>query len=472
MAFSCFPTKTWSEQKTTQTAIVWNKTEGDLFSSSSIYATLPREISWQLLDNIIAKCVNNLTAWGIKPQQLVAYSGTHQLINLLCYCAVLKLGARVLMLNPQLSILQRQKIIAQNNCDIFITDHHFLTLAENERKNESSFSLKEPATFTLTSGSSGDPKAVVHSINNHLASAVGVCELMNFTQHHSWLLSLPLFHVSGQGIVWRWLLQGATLYIDENKQSIWNTLSKVTHASLVPTQLQRYLAWLGERKGDQTILLGGAHIPQELVATAMAKNITILTSYGLTEMASTVTAERNALDNVGKPLTNREIHICNNEIWVKGKSLALGYWLKGKIVPLTNPQGWFETKDLGYWNQKNQLVITGRKDNMFISGGENIQPEEIERVLFQSDLVQNIIVVPVKDDEFGERPVALVQFKQRFSIEAVRSLQEFAKIHLEKYKQPIHYFLLDTERWQVSGIKLSRTKLQQYIAEKMAQKQE
>ena len=96
-----------------------------------------------------------------------------------------------------------------------ITDQLFTNFDENLTACElPTLDHASPATLTLTSGSSGSPKAVVHSIKNHLANAEGVCELLNFKQGDSWLLSLPLFHVSGQGIVWRWLSQGATLYVE------------------------------------------------------------------------------------------------------------------------------------------------------------------------------------------------------------------------------------------------------------------
>lgn len=94
--------------------------------------------------------------------------------------------------------------------------------------------------MTLTSGSTGLPKAAVHSANAHLASAAGVLALMPFAAGDDWLLSLPLFHVSGQGIVWRWLLAGARLTV-RDKQPLAQMLHGCTHASLVPTQLWRLL---------------------------------------------------------------------------------------------------------------------------------------------------------------------------------------------------------------------------------------
>ncbi|HDL4667977.1 TPA: o-succinylbenzoate--CoA ligase, partial [Mannheimia haemolytica] len=129
---------------------------------------------------------------------------------------------------------------------------------------------------------------------------------------------------------------------------------------------------------------------------------------------------------------------------------------------LVNTQGWFATKDRGEWNHKKQLVIKGRLDNMFISGGENIQPEEIEQLIFRSQLVEQIIVLPIEDKQFGHRPVAFLQFKQSDSKNELHKLKIWLSDKLERFKQPVAYYLLDIEKYQKQGlIKLSRTQLQQ-----------
>lgn len=118
--------------------------------------------------------------------------------------------------------------------------------------------------------------------------------------------------------------------------------------------------------------------------------------YGMTEMASTVFAKQSdKKQGVGQPLLGREYCLVNDEIWLKGAGLAMGYWKDRQIVPLTNNQGWIQTKDKGIW-QEGELVIIGRLDNMFISGGENIQPEEIEQVIIQHSSVNQVFVLPQK----------------------------------------------------------------------------
>lgn len=451
--FSLFPVLHWANQYSPdKVAIQWEK------GNSSFLSHLHTTLSWQNLAYLIEQTSTFLQQKGAGSSQSIAYVGQHRLIGLLCYLSVIGLGGRILMLNPALPSSQLQQILQEQQISILITDQHFADFCPDltaDRLPKPDF--QSPATLTLTSGSSGRPKAVVHSIQNHLDNAEGICEFMSFGADNQWLLSLPLFHVSGQGIIWRWLLKGATLWINEDKSQFDQTLAKVSHASLVPTQLQRYLTQ-AVSPSSQHILLGGSAIPPDLIRQAQQRGLTPYAGYGMTEMASTICASKENAQTVGKPLKGRNVQIVGEEIWVNGAGLALGYWQAGKLKPLTNAQGWLATKDKGYWTKEGELVVEGRLDNMFISGGENIQPEQIEQVLFRSNLVQNVLVVPVLDREFGERPVAVVQFRQAFSPQAVESLQSFASQHLERFKQPIAYYSL-TDYAPSEGIKISRQQL-------------
>ncbi len=460
--FSDFLTQHWAKERGKHLAMIVKRGKTPFLSH------LPEHIDWQTYHHLVRQTLFLLSNQPLfSRSSVIAYSGSSRLLGLLCYCAIIAGGKKVLMLNPALPESRRQQLLAEYGIEFVITDHLFANFSENlpacPLVPQDHFA---PATLTLTSGSSGMPKAVVHSVANHLANAAGVCEFMQFQQQHSWLLSLPLFHVSGQGIVWRWLLQGATLFIDEEKETFFDTLTQVSHASLVPTQLQRYLAQehYFPTAVKQQILLGGAAIPAELVRQAQQKGITTYSGYGMTEMASTICAVCNETESVGLPLKGREVMLENKEIWVKGECLALGYWQKNQqIQPLVNHLGWLQTKDRGCWNEKGQLVVVGRMDNMFISGGENIQPEELEKILFQAGNVQQILVVPKKDAEFGERPVAFVAFSEPFNQQAVEKLRNFAKQHLEKFKQPIDYLPLEVEKYQQGGIKISRKELGAFL---------
>jgi O-succinylbenzoic acid--CoA ligase len=269
----------------------------------------------------------------------------------------------------------------------------------------------------FTSGSAGAPKAALHTFGNHFFSAEGSNANIALAPGDRWLHSLPPYHVGGLSILFRCLLAGATVVLPEADVPLGEGIaqSSATHVSLVSTQLLRLLREEGfEGDGLKAILLGGDPMPASLVDEAAARGLPVYTSYGLTEMASQVTttppgASREELRTSGRPLAYREVKISGGEILVRGETLFAGY-IEGDAIdwPL-DADGWFHTGDLGDLDANGYLCVRGRKDNLFVSGGENIQPEEIEEALSILEGVEETVVVPVPDPEFGARPVAFVR---------------------------------------------------------------
>ena len=276
--------------------------------------------------------------------------------------------------------------------------------------------LDLPATIVFTSGSTGAPKAALHTLGNHYYNALGSNANIALARGDRWLHSLPLYHVGGLAILFRCLLAGATVALPEPGAPLGEALTGVTHASLVATQLSRLLGEEGpDPTGLRAILLGGGQIPTPLIDEAAARGLPIHTSYGLTETASQVTAtppgaSRSELRTSGRPLAHREISIARDgEILVRGRTLFVGYIMGDTVQRPFDADGWFRTGDFGELDADGYLHVRGRKDNRFISGGENIQPEEIEEALCRLEGVEEAVVVPVPDAEFGFRPVAFVR---------------------------------------------------------------
>ncbi len=416
----------------------------------------------------LAEKINQVEAFllqqGVTAESAVAFCGKNSEQILFLYLAVIQLGAKILGINPAFPQEKREELYQVYGVDFCYQteDIHYLS---SESLPEHNADFTKVATMTLTSGSTGLPKAVVHNVSAHLANAKGVCALMNFGKEQSWLLSLPLYHVSGQGIVWRWLYARATLVLP--KEDFYQSIGEVSHVSLVPTQLQRWFDYLVEHPQPiqtQAVLLGGTQIPVKLTQALSELGIRSYSGYGMTEMASTAFAKQSdGKIGVGQPLLGREFKLVNEEVWLKGAGLAMGYWRDGWVDPLTNAEGWFQTKDKGQWLD-NELVIQGRLDNMFISGGENIQPEEIEKVIAQSDLVKQVFVLPKYDEEFGHRPVAIVEFHTSFNESAVESLNVFLQGRLERFKQPVAYYELPKDLIQ-GAIKISRKALADWLSQ-------
>lgn len=295
-------------------------------------------------------------------------------------------------------------------------------------------SKTNPQSLLLfTSGSTGTPKIAILSFKSLLANASHSIPLL---PDDRWLLSLPLYHVGGIGIMLRCILARAAIVLDKNHPEI-------THLSFVPTQLYRESPVY---KNLKCILVGGAPL------SSIPVNLPIYATYGLTEMGSMVLVRKNPpLINghfyLGTALPKREISLApDGEILVRGETLFEGY--------LDHPpeNKWFATGDIGRRHPTEGIAIIGRKDWQFISGGENIQPEEIEQALLQIPEILEAVVVPKKDPEFGMRPVAFVRTNH-----STLNLHALLSKTLPKYKIPVAFHILD--ELPKKGLKIDRKQL-------------
>ncbi len=329
------------------------------------------------------------------------------------------------------------------------------------------------ATLIFTSGSAGVGKACLHSFANHYFNALGSNQNIPLAAGDAWLLSLPLFHVAGIGVLFRCLLSGATIAVPAADAPLAEALLSLrpSHISLVATQLQRLLdegETVDQLRSMQAILLGGSAMPEKLIRRAVDLGLPIFTSYGSTEMASQITTTRpgNSLEHLlssGRVLPYRELKINKaDEIITRGDCLGAGYLKNGQMESLVDKGGWLHTGDRGFIDEAGYLHVTGRLDNMFISGGENIHPEEIERELLKLNGVLEAVVVPVTDDEFGERPAAFVKLQKGFELSGLFR-NSLVKV-LPKYKLPVRLYPWP-EHYISSGIKIERTYFQR-LAEK------
>ncbi|MCL4690928.1 MAG: o-succinylbenzoate--CoA ligase [Candidatus Hydrogenedentes bacterium] len=327
---------------------------------------------------------------------------------------------------------------------------------------------RQPAVILSTSGSSGEPKSALHTLGSLSQNAFASNRNLPLNSGDRWLLSLPLFHVSGLGIVFRCLWSGAAIVVRKPEETLEDLILQydVTHVSLVATQLFRLLQTqkgmeaLGKLKA---ILVGGSAIPASVIGEAYVRKLPICTTYGLTETGSQVTATRpgdplRTLQTSGRPLLPDTVSISpDGEILVRGATLFQGYVDSGKAeLPLT-PEGWFATGDLGEFDAAGNLRVLGRRDNMFTSGGENIQPEEVERWLCRLEGVVEAVVVPVQNAEFGARPVAFVRVAQKEFMQPIR-FQLFLEENIPGYKVPDIFLPWPDERDE-HGMKIDREHL-------------
>jgi O-succinylbenzoic acid--CoA ligase len=425
--------------------------------------------TWEEVSTQVNRYANGLIQQDVKRDDVVVGVAKSGIELVWLQLACIRIGARFSAINPKTPSAQLHQLVTSISArhiwfgkgqkSISGTWHHLQLINAEYGVIAATWQANRLATLTFTSGSTGLPKAVAHSANNHLYSAAGLLSTMAFDSCDSWLLSLPVFHVSGLAIVWRWLLTGATMVMP-TEDGLLNDLCGVTHASLVPTQLQRILD-SGDisRLALKRVLLGGAVIPTELTNAAKENGIECWLGYGMTEMASTVTAKlADGQPGVGNVLHYRELRIEKGEVLVRGECLALGYYRSSGIMNITNEEGWYQSNDLGHVIGA-ELHIQGRSDNMFISGGENIHPEKIELALLAHDAIEQVIVIDVADDEFGQRPVAVIKMTQPVSHD---ELHTFLKETLTPFECPVRYETMPEHLLGI-GLKISRPQVKEWV---------
>jgi O-succinylbenzoic acid--CoA ligase len=298
------------------------------------------------------------------------------------------------------------------------------------------------AAVMSTSGSTGTPKEVRLTFGNWLWSALGSGVALGVDPRERWLSALPLNHVGGLSIVVRSAIYATTALVHER----WDT-GRVLHAlqhedvtvvSLVPTTLARLLdAGLREPPELRTVLLGGAPIPPALAQRARAAGVSVTETYGLTETCSQVTTG-------GRPLFCTRVRIADDgEIVVSGPTVAGG--------------GELHTGDLGALDERGHLVVTGRKSDTIITGGENVAPTEVEAVLAEHPAVAEAAVHARADPEWGEAVVATVVLRDGATASA-DDLRAHTAARLPPFKVPKAVTFADALPRTASG-KLQRGKL-------------
>ena len=390
------------------------------FAKAPAIITDTHTLTYEELNAYVEALCIKLQSHGVKSGARVAFIATSSWQNAALFFALFRLNAAACPLNFRLPEAFLQPLIDQ-------LAPHFIMHAdfgiENYQLN-APLNTDEIAVLMPTSGSSGAAKIAALSYSNLYYSAEGSMQKLPLKPLDRWLLPLPLFHVSGLMLLFRSFLRGLTVIISEMKPHEALTKYEATFLSLVPTQLFRLCnaqptapAYL---KG---VLIGGAPLSAALLEEATQKGYKIFSSYGMTEMCAQITLdpapkiERGEL-TCGTPLPHRELRVnSNGEILVRGKTLFLGYWDKtsGLIKP-TDSEGWFSTKDRGKISDDGRLIVLGRMDSLFISGGENVFPEEIESALLALPDILEALVIPLPDPEFGHLPYAFINTnKDNFS---------------------------------------------------------
>lgn len=437
--------------------------------------------SYSGLDAAVDETAGRLAALGIEKGDHVGMLMTTQLLSVCLLHAAQRLGLRLVPLNTRLTAAELAAQIDHSDLAMVVCGADTEQLAveavgstpiasvddpqweevqsfravEPEDVEPVDWELDDPQLMVFTSGSTGQPKAVVLTMGNLLASATASGFRLGVLPDDRWLLTLSLYHVGGIAPIFRSTLYGTAVVIRESFDpgGVADDIERhdVTVVSLVPTMLAEML----ERRGTlsdslRAVLLGGAPAPDSLIERCRNYSIPVFPTYGMTETASQIATARpqqafERAGTVGRPLLWTELTVVDDEgqpveagergeIVVSGPMVTAGYY--GDVD--ANVEAFCEhglrTGDVGYASEHGYLYVLNRLDDRIITGGENVDPGEVVEALRSHPEVDEAAVVGLDDDTWGERVAALVV--PRTEPLSADSLEGHCRDRLAGYKLP------------------------------------
>lgn len=487
--------------------------------------------TWKDVDIYSQIIAEGLSLKGIKKGTHVALCGVNSVNWVLTFFAIQKLGAMAQLLNFNMSAADVARVATIGDIthfcygampemkeqDAFIDELkrsgcplcEFISIRNDrqdirERRDEYEaikykfqdfVEADSPCVMIFTSGSTGKPKGVLLSAYNILNAANTNYKDQTLNSTDRTCLILPLFHIFGlvAGLFAN-AIAGSTLYFPSNIRT--NTIleliskEKCTIFHSVPTML---IALINNKDFTKdklssvrcTIISGAAATQSQiLMFKDNLPNDHFMSSYGLSEMAPVSIStygdsDEHLLTTVGKPVNNISIQIRNlengeecqagtsGEILVQGFNLMTGYYKTDIESQSIDDMGWLHTGDLGFMDEEGYLHLSGRLKELIIRGGENIMPGEIEAAISSLDVINNVKVIGVPSEFFGEEVCACIKLKdgEVFDEEAVKK-ELSAK--LAKYKIP-SYFLVYNEfpllgTGKIDAVSLKKDALEKIIS--------
>ena len=400
-----------------------------------------------------------LAAWlqsnGVGTGDRVAFlsMNTTDVFEALFACA--KISAVLVPLNWRLAVPELQFIVDDCRPQVLIYESAFgeaaagletaakleLGDAYEQAKAESDPESVGPVTAThddawaimYTSGTTGHPKGAVVTHGMIFWNAINIGHAVALTHSSTNLNVLPTFHTGGLNLYTTPLLHlgGRSINMrdfDPGRVLEWLTSGEVTHFFGVPAIYQflaEHSGWEeADMSGVESWACGGAPMPVALLQRYADRGIVIRQGMGLTETSPTVflTDEAHAMSkagSVGKPSLHTEIRVVDDEgadvgldeigeLWVRGPNVTPGYWERPEANQESFTDGWLHTGDAARVDEDGYVYIVDRWKDMFISGGENVYPAEVEQVLFHHPNVMDVAVIGVPDERWGEVGKALV----------------------------------------------------------------
>lgn len=428
-----------------------------------------KEISYIELYSLTGKRAYYLQQKGINEDSIITLLFNNSLEFIVTILALWEIGAipvplntRLLEkdLNDQITFLNSKFTIKSKEFENLSTQNESIVILSGDSSDSGQtktikFEKDKTALILFTSGTSGKPKAVMLSFENLIQSALIGNKVLNHTGEDKWLASLPFYHIGGFSIIIRAIMFGTSIIIPESlsaedlAKSIKNYHPTLT--SVVSNQLKKFIDMdLSPAEELRMVLLGGGFSDPALVSEAINKGWKIAKVYGSTETSSFVsimnTKEVKRKPGAsGKAILPNQIFILSDnrelssgksgEVIVKSPAVMKGYYESEDRTPVQQKNDLFQTGDTGYLDEEGFLYIEARRNDLIVSGGENINPHEVESAILTHPDIREVCVVGIEDVAWGQIVCAAIVSKKNVKI-TDDEMREYLKDKLAAYKIP------------------------------------
>ena len=406
----------------------------------------------------------------IKPHQKIAIMANNHTIMIHTLFAIARLGADIYLLNTELSVNQLQNIQDAVKFDWIIHDPQISTLTnvkslpidhpdqvsiysllnDNSLPNTSNLKVTHFNKLTvLTSGTTGRFKMAGRNskAQNFISPFYQLLMKLNLSKYNRVYIATPIYHGFGIATLCMSVLLGATIFINKRFDAVkvCQLINKynIEVITLVPLMLSRMMNYsTTQLRSLRCIITGGAPIAVTLVQRTINQLGEVLFNlYGTSEAGICMIATPNDLINhpstIGKPITGLSTKLMNN-----GKEDAIKGELYIKCAWSTQGKNWIATGDIAQKDRENNYYLNGRIDDMIVSGGENVYPFEIEQFLINHPDINDLAVISVNDEEFGQRLVAFVVLAA-YAKQSEDTLKDWLKPQIARYQMPKKIYIID-----------------------------
>jgi fatty-acyl-CoA synthase len=329
-----------------------------------------------------------------------------------------------------------------------------------------------PITILYSSGTTGKPKGVIVTQLNAFAGALNLALGTNCSANSVFLCDMPMFHTAGLFAASRVpLLVGGTVHIAQKfdapvtYERLADPTLGITHYFCV-TQMAMMMRQLPAFDGKRlrhlhALITGGAPNPPAHILRWLDDGVMMVNGWGMSEICSATAQPVGDLERiranpgaVGMPHLTVEIKLVDSEgqevgigapgeIWVRGANVTPGYWRRPELNRTAFTDGWFHTGDVAVRDAQGFYTIVDRIKDMFISGGENVYPAEIEAVIVELPAVGDVAVLGIPDSQWGEVGCAFVVPVAGASLDEAQ-LTAHCQSRLARYKVPKRFEILPT----------------------------